>query len=152
MSRIIPMCDIVDMSNIVIMPDIEHGDNMQIEQLIQKNEEINSLSSQLKIYQMKSSLIIEGKSTLPQQQQIQCLINEINVLKQRINELLTFNNRVDSFDDLIITLNSIISIISEHKKKDKSFENDFIKLTNLLQTYSKNNDSICNSIIEDMYK
>ena len=45
---------------------------------------------------MKNSFIIEGKSTLPQQQQIQCLINEINVLKQRIKELLTFNNRIDS--------------------------------------------------------
>lgn len=122
------------------------------EVLIQKNEEIKSLSSQLKTYHMKSAFIIEGKSTLPQQQQVQCLINEINVLKQRIKELLTFNYRIDSFDDLIIILNSIMSIINEHKKKDKSFESDYNKLNNLLKIYSKNNDSICNSIIEDMYK
>jgi len=67
----------------------------------EKQSKIMSLEDQLKEYQNKTNDIIVGKSDETKDKQIQILINEINSIRTKILNDISYNNRIQNFDEFI---------------------------------------------------
>ena len=59
------------------------------------------LTLQIKEYQSKSDDIILGKTNKNMEKQIEILLNEVKGIRKRLLNIVTFNDRINNFDDFI---------------------------------------------------
>ncbi len=107
----------------------------------EKDLEINNLEEQLKEYQKKCDDVISGMSDEDKDKQIQLLINEINSIKKKFLNDITYNNRITNFEEFIKNIEKINELNNEII--DPEIQDAFAKLNELIEIY-KNNEDIIN--------
>ena len=75
--------------------------------LNEKDEMIISLETQLNEYKKKCDDILSGKSKETKDKQIEILINEVNSIRKKILNEISYNNRISNFDEFIEVLEKI---------------------------------------------
>ena len=107
----------------------------------EKDLKINNLEEQLKEYQKKCDDVISGMSDEDKDKQIQLLINEINSIKKKFLNDITYNNRITNFEEFIKNIEKINELNNEII--DPEIQDAFAKLNELIEIY-KNNEDIIN--------
>ena len=115
--------------------------------LVDKNDIIKSLQNQIDTYEEETELIIENETPLEMLNQIEHLVNEVKVLKGKINDIITFNKRITKFDELIKVLEKIKNKSLNEEETKEAYE----KLNYLIDIYQKNNEKIKNKIILEVH-
>ncbi len=131
--------------------DQVHTENGSIEEinrlkkiLTEKNDLIGRLQRQTKIYEEECNLVMEKESPVDMLKQIEILTSQIKSLQSQLNDLITYDRRIASFDDFIKVIEAI--------KKNSNDQSALSKLNYLIDFYKKNNEIIKNSLILEMHK
>ena len=112
--------------------------------LTEKNDLIGRLQRQTKIYEEECNLVMEKESPVDMLKQIEILTSQIKSLQSQLNDLITYDRRIASFDDFIKVIEAI--------KKNSNDQSALSKLNYLIDFYKKNNEIIKNSLILEMHK
>ena len=115
--------------------------------LVDKNDIIKSLQNQIDTYEEETDLIIENETPLEMLNQIEHLVNEVKVLKGKINDIITFNKRITKFDELI----KVLEKIKNKSLNEEEIKEAYEKLNYLIDIYQKNNEKIKNKIILEVH-
>ena len=121
--------------------ELEEFKNM----LNEKDSMIISLESQLNEYKKKCDDILSGKSKESKDKQIEILINEVNSIRKKILNDISYNNRISNFDEFIEALETINKLNSG--KVGPEIKDAFSKLNDLIKIYKENNENINNKIL-----
>ena len=113
--------------------------------LNEKDEMIISLETQLNEYKKKCDDILSGKSKETKDKQIEILINEVNSIRKKILNDISYNNRINNFDEFIGVLETINKLNSG--KVGPEIKDAFSKLNDLIKIYKENNENINNKIL-----
>ena len=114
----------------------------------EKQSKIISLEDQLKEYQNKTNDIIAGKSDETKDKQIQILINEINSIRAKILNDISYNNRIQNFDEFISAVEKINELNNEIIEPE--IQDAFSKLNQLIEIYKKNDVNLFNKLMEEL--
>ena len=120
--------------------DIEKLNNI----IHEKDSKIYNLEEQIKEYQKKCDDIIIGKSNEDKDKQIEILINEINSMRKKILNDVSYNNRITNFDDFIKDVEKINELNSEII--DPDIQDAFVRLNDLIEIYKQNNENIISKL------
>jgi hypothetical protein len=114
----------------------------------EKQSKIISLEDQLKEYQNKTNDIMAGKSDETKDKQIQILINEINSIRAKILNDISYNNRIQNFEEFIRAVEKINELNNEIIEPE--IQDAFSKLNQLIEIYKKNDDNLFNKLMEEL--
>jgi len=114
----------------------------------EKQSIIMSLEDQLKEYQNKTNDIIAGKSDETKDKQIQMLINEINSIRTKILNDISYNNRIQNFEDFISAVEKINELNNEIIEPE--IQDAFSKLNQLIEIYKANDVNLYNKLMEEL--
>ena len=141
------MTKITQLNDYIITLETGQGVSEQMEKLknkIKQQENILiSLTNQLKEYQSKTDNIINANGN-NDNENILTLIKEVKSIRQRILDIVTYNNKIDNFDEFIKILENI--------KNNINYEENMNKLNELIEHYKKNNDKSILDLYDQFYK
>ena len=98
--------------------------------ILEKDSKIYNLEEQIKEYQKKRDEIIIGKSDEDKDKQIEILINEINSMRKKILNDISYNNRITNFDEFIKNIEKINELNCEII--DPDIQDAFARLNELV--------------------
>jgi DNA repair exonuclease SbcCD ATPase subunit len=141
------MTKITQLNDYIMTLETGQGVSEQMEKLknkIKQQENILiSLTNQLKEYQSKTDNIINANGN-NDNENILTLIKEVKSIRQRILDIVTYNNKIDNFDEFIKILENI--------KNNINYEENMNKLNGLIEHYKKNNDKSILDLYDQFYK
>ena len=117
--------------------------------LYKKDKLLMDLTLQIKEYQSKSDDIILGKTNKNMEKQIEILLNEVKGIRKRLLNIVTFNDRINNFDDFINNIEIIQN--SGSKIKDKEVKKAVENLKLFLDEYKLCNDMAYNEFLVKLY-
>ena len=85
------------------------------ENIKDKNNLISNLNNQIQNYQAECDLVINNQSQEDIGKQLKILINEINALRGKINDIVTFDQRISNFDEFIKIFNHSFMCIRKNR-------------------------------------
>ena len=107
------------------------------------------LTLQIKEFQSKSDDIILGKTEKNKEKQIEILLNEVKGIRKRLLNMVTLNEGINNFEDLINNIKVLQKI--ENKIKDKEVKKALEQLNKLIHEYELNNDMAYNKFLVKLY-
>ena len=141
------MKKITQLNDLIITLETQQGVSEHIEKLKNKIKQqenlLISLTNQLNEYQSKTDNIINTNNN-DDNEKIIPLIKEVKSIRQRIIDIVTFNNRIDNFDEFIKILEDI--------KNNINYEENMNKLNGLIEHYKKNNDKSILKLYDQFYE
>ena len=105
-----------------------------------KEEIIINLSAQINEYKSKCDLILNNISNEDKDKKIEILINEIKALRKQILSLISFNGRIENYNEFINVINLIKNNFNEYIENNDELKDAFQKLDNLIDLYSINDN------------
>jgi hypothetical protein len=126
----------------------EHINNLK--QIINEKENIiMDFSEQIKEYQSQCDDIIAGNSMEEKDEQIKMLINEVKGIRTRLQNLISFEGRINDFDEFLDIMRKIKNYI--YKSDDKDIKQYYEQLNLLVETYELNGQKFYNKIIQEIF-
>jgi hypothetical protein len=126
----------------------EHINNLK--QIINEKENIiMDFSEQIKEYQSQCDDIIAGNSMEEKDEQIKMLINEVKGIRSRLQNLISFEGRINDFDEFLDIMRKIKNYI--YKSDDKDIKQYYEQLNLLVETYELNGQKFYNKIIQEIF-
>ena len=119
------------------------------EVLYKKDKLLMDLTLQIKEFQSKSDDIILGKTEKNKEKQIEILLNEVKGIRKRLLNMVTLNEGINNFEDLINNIKVLQKI--ENKIKDKEVKKALEQLNKLIHEYELNNDMAYNKFLVKLY-
>ena len=113
-----------------------------------KESKINSLEEQLNEYKKKTNEIMVGNSNEDKNKKIEMLIKEINSLRAKILNDISYNNRITNFYEFIQNIEIINGLNSENI--DPDIQDAFTKINELIKIYKENDEKIINRLVEEI--
>ena len=117
--------------------------------LNEKDKLLMDLTLQIKEYQSESDDIILGKTNKKKEKQLEILLKEVKGVRKRLLNMVTFNDRINNFDDFINNIEIIQNL--ENKIKDKEAKKAFEQLKLFIDEYKLNNDMAYNEFLVKLY-
>ena len=117
--------------------------------LNEKDKLLMDLTLQIKEYQSESDDIILGKTNKKKEKQLEILLKEVKGVRKRLLNMVTFNDRINNFDDFINNIEIIQNL--ENKIKDKEAKKAFEKLKLFIDEYKLNNEMAYNEFLVKLY-
>ena len=105
-----------------------------------KDELIKNLSNQINQYQNKCDLILKNVSNEDKDKKIEILIKEIKVIKQKIIDLISFNGRIENYNEFVNVINLIKNNINQFIDSNDELNDAIQKLDNLMSCYQVKDD------------
>ena len=135
----------------------------KLEQNLGVEEEINKLKSiinekekliiifsdQIKEYQSHCDDIIIGNSIEEKDEQIKILLNEVKGIRSRLQNLVSFEGRINDFDEFLEIINKIRDYI--YKSDDKEIQQYYEHLNILVENYELNGQKYYNKLIQEIF-
>ena len=126
----------------------EHISNLK--HIINEKENIiMDFSEQIKEYQSQCDDIIAGNSMEEKDEQIKMLINEVKGIRTRLQNLISFEGRINDFDEFLDIMRKIKNYI--YKSDDKDIKQYYEQLNLLVETYELNGQKFYNKIIQEIF-
>ena len=91
---------------------------------------------------------MEGNSNEDKDKQIEILIKEINSLRTKITNDISYNHRITNFDEFIENIEKINELNSEII--DPDIQDAFTKINELIELYKQNNENINDRLMEEI--
>ena len=117
-----------------------------------KDESIKNLTNQINEYQSKINLILNDKSDEDKNIIIEQLIKEIKSIRQKISDLISFNGRIENYQEFINVINLIKDNSNELIESNDELKEAFDKLNNLIQSFEINNDIAKMKLLREISK
>ena len=82
-------------------------------------------------------------------EQIKMLINEVKGLRSRLQNLISFEGRINDFDEFLDIMKKIKNYI--YKSDDKDIKQYYEQLNIIVETYELNGQKFYNKIIQEIF-
>ena len=89
-----------------------------------------------------------GNSNEDKNKKIEMLIKEINSLRAKILNDISYNNRITNFYEFIQNIEIINGLNSENI--DPDIQDAFTKINELIEIYKENDEKICNRLVAEI--
>ena len=89
-----------------------------------------------------------GNSNEDKNKQIEMLIKEINSLRAKILNDISYNNRITNFYEFIQNIEIINGLNSENT--DPDIQDAFTKINELIEIYKENDEKIINRLVAEI--
>ena len=119
------------------------------EVLYQKDKLLMDLTLQIKEYQSESDDIILGKSNKKLEKQIDILLKEVKGIRKRMLNIVTFNDRINNFEEFINNIEIIQKLENQIKNKEAKKACGQLKL--FIDEYKLNNEMAFNEFLVKLY-
>ena len=117
--------------------------------LSQKEEEIIILTEQIKEYQSKCDDIIIGNSPEEKDEQIKLLLNEVKSIRNKIQNILSFEGRINNFGEFMNVISKIIKYLEDSENEDIKILCEKLKF--LGENYELNGQKFYNIIMQEIF-
>ena len=114
-----------------------------------KEQEIIILTDQIKEYQSKCDDIIIGKSSEIKDEQIKLLLNEVNSIRSKILNILSFEGRISNYEEFMDIISKVIKYLEENKNEEMKTICEKVKF--LGENYELNGQKFYNRIIQEVF-
>ena len=157
--------EINSLQNYITQLEAGLGVNAQINNLkniiYEKEQLLLTISDQITEYQSQCDDIIAGKSTKEKEEQVKLLVNEVNAIRSKIINIITFNKRISNFDEFINCVDLIQQLNNDNQNEngsntkegiDNKIKIAFEKINYLIDIYKQNNEDYYHKLIKDIFK
>ena len=114
-----------------------------------KEEEIIILSDQIKEYQNKCDDIIIGNSQEAKEEQIKLLLNEVNSIRTKIQNILTFEGRINNYEEFMDMISKVIKYLEENENEEMKIICEKLKF--LWENYELYGQKFYNRIMQEIF-
>ena len=90
-----------------------------------------------------------GNTNEEKDEQIKMLINEIKGIRSRLQNLVTFEGRINDFEEFLAIINKIKDYI--YKSNDKEIQQCYEQLNILVENYELNGQKYYNKLIQEIF-
>ena len=115
----------------------------------QKEEQIIILTDQVNEYQSKCDEIIMGNNSKNKDEQIKLLFNEVKSIRNKIQNILTFEGRIDNYDEFIKLFSQLINYLENNENEEIKIICEKFKY--LMENYELNGIIFYNRIIQEIF-
>ena len=116
-----------------------------------KEELVKNLSNQISEYQSKTDLILNNNSEEDKNTIIEILINEVKAIRQKIIDLISFNGRIDNYQEFINVINLIKNNVNDLDDND-DLKDAFGRLNILINSFEINDDIAKMKLLREISK
>jgi hypothetical protein len=116
-----------------------------------KEELVKNLSNQISEYQSKTDLILNNNSEEDKNTIIEILINEVKAIRQKIIDLISFNGRIDNYQEFINVINLIKNNVNDLDDND-DLKDAFGRLNVLINSFEINDDIAKMKLLREISK
>ena len=116
-----------------------------------KEELVKNLSNQISEYQSKTDLILNNNSEEDKNTIIEILINEVKAIRQKIIDLISFNGRIDNYQEFINVINLIKNNVNDLDDND-DLKDAFGRLNILINSFEINDDITKMKLLREISK
>ena len=126
----------------------EQINNLQ-SKLAQKEQQIIILTEQIQAYESKCDDIITGCTLDKKEDQIKLLLNEVKSIRSKIQNILSFEGRINNYEEFMQIIFKIIKYLEENENEEikKLCE----KLKYLGDNYELNGQKFDNRIMQEVF-
>ena len=115
----------------------------------EKEKLIIDYSEQIKEYQSQCDDIILGNTQEEKDEQIKKLLNEVKAIRSRLLNIISFQGRINDFEEFLEVINKIKDYI--YKSKDSKILQSYEKLNLLVENYELNGQKYYNKLIQEIF-
>ena len=116
-----------------------------------KEELVKNLSNQISEYQSKTDLILNNNSEEDKNTIIEILMNEVKAIRQKIIDLISFNGRIDNYQEFINVINLIKNNVNDLDDND-DLKDAFGRLNILINSFEINDDITKMKLLREISK
>ena len=114
-----------------------------------KEEEIIILSDQIKEYKNKCDDIIIGNSQEAKEEQIKLLLNEVNSIRTKIQNILTFEGRINNYEEFMELISKMVKYLEENENEEMKIICEKLKV--IAENYKLYGQQFYNRIMQEIF-